>query len=542
MTPSQIGSPNMNTNLTQRTHLGGGTALSSSSPANWISTQARHGPDRPCFVDGAGQVHTFAAVNARVNRLTSALRSHGIERFDRIGILATDSVDYMVLLMASLKLGTTYVPLNYRLADREIEVLAKTADLAAYFTIGRYEWSIERVRSVCPNLRLLGSFDGVGGLPTIDELISGNDDTGDPDVVTEPEDIVSLMFTSGTTGRPKGVMQSMRMMAAGTANAVIDFGLRPDDFRYSASPMFHAAGMGCVYYGLARGFCSLILEQYEPEALLSWMQRGLTGVLMMPTMLDSLLRLEGVRDHEYPKLRSIAYGGSPITPALLRDALDVFDCGFFNTFGAGTEAAGQAIFTPDDHLRALAGEEHLLGSIGRPMYGVELRLVDEQMRDVPHGEIGEICTRSDSVMSGYLGDPERTAEAVVDGWFRAGDMAYMDDEGYLFLASRKADMIIRGGENVYPVEIESVLADHASVHHVAVIGLPDDHWGEIVVAAIQPKPGHEVDADVLREHCRSLLAGYKVPERIYRLDDMPKSSTGKIQKHLVAEMLLRAEP
>ncbi len=513
--------------------------LSSTIPANWISLQARHGPRRPCFVAGDGRVHTFGEINSRVNRLARAFTANGLRRYDRIGILSTDSVDYMVVLLASLKIGTTYVPFNYRLADGEIELLAKTAELDAFITIGRYASSIEPIRAVCPDLRLLIGLDAAAGLPTIDDLIAPIDDDSDPDVPTEPEDIVQLMFTSGTTGRPKGVMQSMRMMAAGTANAVIDFDFGRDEFRYSASPMFHAAGMGCVFYGLARGFCSLILEQYDPAALLHWMQNGLTGALMMPTMLSTLLHMEGVRDHEYPALRSIAYGGSPITPALLRDALDVFDCGFFNTFGAGTEANGQAMFFPADHLRALNGEEHLLGSIGHPMYGVEMRLVDENMNDVEHGEIGEICTRSDSVMSGYLNDPERTAQAVVDGWFRAGDMAYRDEEGYLFLASRKADMIIRGGENVYPVEIESVLADHASVRNVAVVGVPDDHWGEVVVAAIELEPGAVLDEAALREHCRSRLAAYKVPVRIVAMDPLPKNTTGKVQKHLVAELLSR---
>lgn len=465
--------------------------------------------------------------------------ARGIQRHDRIGLLATDSVDYMVVLLASLKIGTTYVPLNYRLAASEIEVLATAGDLDALVTTERYGWSVEVARAACPRLRLVVALDGFGGYPTIDDLVTDVDDDSDVPVPTEPEDIVSVMFTSGTTGRPKGVMQSMRMMSAGTANAIIDFELRRDEFRYTASPMFHAAGMGCIYYGLARGFCSLILEQYEPSALLHWMQHGLTGVLMMPTMLSSLLQLDGARDGDYSSLRSIAYGGSPITPALLRDALDVFDCDLYNTFGAGTEGAGQAMFYPSDHARALAGESHLLGSIGHPMYGVELRLVDEQMNDVGPGEIGEICTRSDSVMSGYLDDPERTAQAVVDGWFRAGDMAYMDDEGYLFLASRKADMIIRGGENVYPVEIEAVLADHPAVRHVAVVGMPDDHWGEVVVAAVETTGDAPFDEASLQEHCRSMLASYKVPARIVAVDELPKSATGKVQKHLVAAQLER---
>lgn len=513
--------------------------LSSALPANWISTNARHGPDRRCFVDGAGRVYTFGEINRRVNRVARALLARGLVRYDRIGILATDSVDYMVVLMASLKIGTTYVPLNYRLAQSEIEALSRTADLDAFVTIARYAPTIERVRAVCPRLRLVVGLDRFGDVPTLDDLIDDVDDAGDLDVPTDPEDIVSLMFTSGTTGRPKGVMQSMRMMAAGTANAVIDFNLQRDEFRYSASPMFHAAGMGCVYYGLARGFCSLILEQYDPAALLHWMQHGLTGVLMMPTMLSSLLQMEGVRDHDYPHLRSIAYGGSPITPALLREALDVFHCDFYNTFGAGTEAAGQAMFRPQDHLRALAGEPHLLGSIGHPMYGVELRLVDEHLRDVEPGEIGEICTRSDSVMSGYLDDPERTAQTVVDGWFRAGDMAYMDPEGYLFLAARKADMIIRGGENVYCVEVEAALFEHPTVTDAAVIGIPHHVLGEEVGAVVHLAPGSTATEDELRAFVGERLAAFKVPVKIWFMSEpLPRNPNGKIMKReLKAELL-----
>jgi acyl-CoA synthetase (AMP-forming)/AMP-acid ligase II len=250
-----------------------------------------------------------------------------------------------------------------------------------------------------------------------------------------------------------------------------------------------------------------------------------------------------VRKHEYPQLRSIAYGGSPITPALLREALDVFDCGFFNTFGAGTEAAGQCIFTPEDHLHALNGKEHLLGSIGRPVYGVELRLCDDDLNDVARGEIGEICTRSEWVMSGYLNDPERTAQAVVDGWFRAGDLAWMDPDGYLFLAGRRNDMIIRGGENVYPVEIEAVLADHQSVQAVAVIGLPDDHWGEIVAAVIELEPGSDLNEDELRQLVRSRLAVYKMPSTIVAMEpgEMPRNINGKVQKHLLKQRVLDSQ-
>jgi acyl-CoA synthetase (AMP-forming)/AMP-acid ligase II len=220
-----------------------------------------------------------------------------------------------------------------------------------------------------------------------------------------------------------------------------------------------------------------------------------------------------------------------------RSAIEVFRCDFFNSFGAGTEAAGQTMFYPEDHLRAMAGEEHLLGSIGRPIYGVDLRLCDDELNDVPPGTVGEITTRSETVMSGYLDDPERTTQAVVDGWFRAGDLAWMDEDGFLFLAGRKSDMIIRGGENVYPVEIESVLAEHPSVAAAAVVDRPDEHWGEVVVAAIELRPGHRLDERELSRHCRERLAAYKVPVRFFAMESMPRNVNGKLQKFAVADLI-----
>ncbi|GAA3516175.1 fatty-acid--CoA ligase FadD5 [Aeromicrobium panaciterrae] len=516
----------------------GPAKLSSLVPANWISLHGRYSPDEPCLVMGDGTTYTFGQINSRVNRLARALQGQGITRHDRIGILATDSIDYMVLLMASMKVGSTYVPFNYRLTAPEIVTIAKAAKLDGFVTMARYDEVTAAVRAACPHLKFQAGFDDLDGLPTIAGLIEEQQDDSDIEVETEWEDIISIMFTSGTTGRPKGVMQSMRMVGVSTNVSLLDFGFKRGELRYTASPMFHAAGMGSIYYGIARGFASLILDQFDPAELLKWMKSGkLTGGLLMPTMLKALLNEPGVRDQSYPNLRSMVYGGSPIGIDLLRDALATFDCDFFNSFGAGTEGAGQTMFYPEDHLRALAGEEHLLGSIGRPMYGVDLRLCDDALRDVPRGQVGEICTRSETVMSGYLDDPERTAQAVVDGWFRAGDLAWMDDDGYLFLAGRKTDMIIRGGENVYPIEIETVLLEHPAVGSVAVVGQPDEYWGEVVIAAIELAPGQELDEQDLTRHCRDRLASYKVPIRFFAMNDLPRNVNGKLQKFAVVELV-----
>jgi acyl-CoA synthetase (AMP-forming)/AMP-acid ligase II len=293
-----------------------------------------------------------------------------------------------------------------------------------------------------------------------------------------------------------------------------------------------------------RGYSTLILPQFDADAVLSWMQSGrLTGVFLVPTMVSTLLDHPEVRARPYADLRSIVYGGAPMSPALLRRAIDVFGCDFINAFGAATEGGLQSVLTSADHRRALDGAAHLLGSIGKPAFGVELRIVDDSGADVPRGEVGEIITRSDPVMSGYLGMPDESARALRDGWFWAGDLARMDDEGYLYLAGRSKDLIIRGGENIYPVEIESVLADHPSVAQVAVVGRPDEHWGEVVVAVVTGEPGGPApDAEQLREHCRAHLAAYKVPADVVVVEAMPLNASGKILKRTLREQLSAPAP
>jgi acyl-CoA synthetase (AMP-forming)/AMP-acid ligase II len=260
------------------------------------------------------------------------------------------------------------------------------------------------------------------------------------------------------------------------------------------------------------------------------MRRGLTGVFLVPTMISSIVNLPGIDEGGFESLKTLFYGASPMSPALLKRTMELFDCNFYNGFSAGTECGQQTLLTPEDHRRAAAGEPHLLSSIGRPGFAIDLRICDDDMNDVARGDVGEIVTRSDMVMSGYLDQPERTAQAVVDGWFRGGDLAWQDEEGYLYLAGRKNDMIIRGGENVYPVEIESVIAEFPGVAENAVVGLPDDHWGETVKAFVTMVDGATLDPDALAQFCRTRLAAYKVPTTIVETTSLPRNASGKILK------------
>ena len=510
---------------------GGGEPRRPVGVADWLRIGASFHPDRPCLVTDEAEF-SFADTSTRVNRLANALATRGIERGDRVAIFATDSFRYVETLFASLSLATTYVPLNFRLAEPELRLLLRTAAPECLFISDRYAPLVEAVRDDVPSIRFIVTYDGAAdpgaGIEAYEDLLAGSDER-DPGVAVADDDIVGLCFTSGTTGLPKGVLHSHRTTKHFAMQTFFERRLHAESFHYSPAPIFHVAGMLYPMATIARGATSLVLGEFDPSTVLDWMQSGrLTQCFLVPTMISTLLADDRVSDSDYAAIESIAYGGAPMSPALLRRAIDVFDCDFINMFGAGTEAGLQTLLTPEDHRRALAGNEHLLGSVGRPGLGIDLRIVDDDMRDVPRGQVGEIITRSDATMVGYLDQPERTAEVLVDGWFRGGDLAWQDDEGYLYLSGRRSDMIIRGGENVYPIEIESVIAEHPAVAEVAVIGAPDDHWGEVVHAVVVASG--TLDTDELRGFCKERLASYKVPERIELVEVLPRNASGKVLK------------
>lgn len=426
------------------------------SAGDFLRLSAERFADRDCFVQGDGTRWTFADVNSRVNRLADVLTRSGIGRGDRVAIFAVNGVGYAEVLFACLKLGCTYVPINNRLSASETAAILSQAEPRALFTDMCYTEMLRPLPS--DGRRLTVTFDGeTDGFVAYEKLILGGEDR-EPRVSVGGEEIVGLAFTSGTTGRPKGVLQSDRMIRNLVTSISLDYEIQPDEFRYSSSPLFHIGGQSPVLMHVWRGFPTLLLPGFDIELVLHWMQEGgLTGCFLVPTMISALLDHPRVRDADYRHLRSIIYGAAPMPPTVLRRALDAFGCDFVNAFGAGTEAGLQTVLGSADHRRAAAGEEHLLGSIGRPAYGVDLRLVDEDDRDVPLGTVGEIITRNAQTMSGYLGLPEETERATRGGWFRAGDLARRDEQGYLYLAGRRSDMIIRGGENIHPLEVEDVL-------------------------------------------------------------------------------------
>jgi acyl-CoA synthetase (AMP-forming)/AMP-acid ligase II len=499
------------------------------SLGEFLTGTAKNKPDAPCFVFPDGSAQSFAQTNARVNRLVSALRAEGVGRGDRLAVFSLDSPCYVEIVLAALKLGAVYVPLNYRLRRGEIDTLVSRAAPVALFYDVRYADLLEGLPAVHHSIRLFLPLNDEDGKGYEALLATGTED--EPAVVAGDADIIGLAFTSGTTGLPKGALQSQRMMKAIVTEQIIEYRLRPDEVRYSAAPTYHITGICQLLMGVAYGTASVIVPQFSPRATLDLMAADrVTAVFMVPTMISTLLGLPDVGDYAYDRLQLMYYGASAMSPNLLRRAMDTFGCDFLNAFGAGTEAGLQAVLTPEDHKAALNGRPELLGSIGKPAYGVALRIVDEDLNEVPAGEIGEIATRSDMVMDGYLEMPQETERALRGGWFRAGDMGYLGANGYLYLSGRKKDMIIRGGENIFPIEIESVLADHPAVAQSAVVGVADEHWSEIVRAWVTLRPGTATTAEELAAHCARRLATYKVPAEFRFVDALPMNASGKILK------------
>jgi acyl-CoA synthetase (AMP-forming)/AMP-acid ligase II len=497
-----------------------------------LPLSARRDPDKPAFLFPEGGALSFGELNSRVNRLVSALREAGIGHGDRVAVLALDSHRYMEVVLACAKTGAVFVPLNYRLTRPEVDVLLSRSEPVALFCDARYAGLLDGAAEAHPSLRLVLTFDALPGEREsgYDRFLSSGADV-EPPVVCTDADTFALAFTSGTTGLPKGVVQSQRMHKNMVQICSVEYLMREDDVRYCAAPTFHVSGVSGLLAGVARGFTSLLLPQFDAPTVHRFMAEDrVSAVFLVPTMISSILQLDGVDSYDYERLQLVTYGASPISPTLLRRALDTFRCDFLQAFGAGTEAGLQSTLTPADHRRALAGREDLLRSAGRPSFGVAMRIVDEDMNDLPPGQIGEVATRSDMVMDGYLGMPEDTARAFRDGWFRAGDMGYLDEEGFLYLHGRSKDMIIRGGENIYPFEIESVLAEHPAVQQAAVVGVPDEHWGEAVRAFVTVRTGRSVTPDELTEHCSARLARYKVPREFVVLEAMPTNASGKILK------------
>lgn len=483
-------------------------------------------PDATAVV-GDGVTLNFAELDDRVRRLGAALHARGATTGCRIALLAANELEYVEVQAACLRYGYALVGLNTRLAVPELAYILK--DCAPTVLIaGRAEH--QRAQQLaqqvgCSVVLGLGAADE---LESYDRAIATAEE--EPPVPRDPSLPTTLLYTSGTTGRPKGaVIDRHGFMARVFVNAMELEATRDDVFQQSL-PMFHIAAF-LAYAYIYRGGSVVMLPSFEPASCLASLTRHrVTSTVLVPTMIDMLLADPAIESFDSSHLKLIIYGGASIDPPLLRRALATFGCGFHQQYGM-TETGAQTILRPEDHV---VDDEQRISSGGRPAVTFEVRVVDEHDEPLPPGEVGEVVCTGPAVMSGYWGLPEATADTLRNGWMHTGDLGYFDERGYLHIVDRRNDMIISGGENVYPREVEAVLADLEGLREVAVIGLPHPRWGQQVTGVI---PMDAPDEAVLDAFLRERIAGYKVPRRWIRVEALPRNVTGKILKTQLREQL-----
>lgn len=482
-----------------------------------------------------GRRTTFAQLDEQSTAAACSLKGMGVSPGDHIGYLGKNSDRYFELLFAAAKAGAVMVPIGWRLTAPEIAFLIDDADISVLFLEPAFlplalQLAEER------DVMLVSSEEGTGAaLGYVDwrESSAGSVQALAP---ADPEAPVIQLYTSGTTGRPKGAMLSH-------ANI---FPLRPlceaaqvewdhwdrDDVSLLTMPISHIAGSGWGLVAFYNGAKSIIMPEFDAGEILDALSREqISRIFLVPTAIQAVVRHPGVAEADFSRLRYILYGASPIPLGLLREAIEVFGCGFVQCYGM-TETCGTiAALPPEDHV---AQGHKRMSAAGKALPGVELRIVDDRLDPQPPGTIGEILIRSPTTMIGYWNRPEATAEVLVDGWMRTGDAGYLDEDGYLFVQDRLKDMIISGGENVYPAEVESVLYSHPDIAEVAVIGIPDERWGEAVTAIVVPA-GESVDEQELLRWARQRLAAYKVPKRVLLRNELPRNPSGKILRRVLRE-------
>ena len=471
---------------------------------------------------------TYTDLDVRSSRLAQALRATGVASGDRVCFLDRTAPEVVELLFAVAKIGAVAVPLNWRLAAPELERVVE--DTRSRLLIAGPEYEETATALTAPrSLELIVTGSGY------EDWLAAHP-ASDPGARGETHDVVVQMYTSGTTGVPKGVLTTHRNLTA-AAETSPEWEFDGSSVSLTPLPMFHIGGIGWAYLGLWNGATTILVRDFDATAVLDVMvDSRVTNAVLVPTMLQLLTAVPRSGDRDFGALRAIAYGASPITTPVLKAALATFRCSFYGIYGLTESTGGVVQLGPEDHDPD-GPREHLLRAAGKPFRWVELRVVDPETGDErPDGEIGEVWLRAPNVSPGYFERAEETAATLTsDGWLRTGDGGYLDTEGYLFLTDRVKDMIVSGGENVYPVEVEEVLSRHPDVLEVAVIGVPDERWGETVLALVVAREGHDVDTADLVAFARERLAGYKLPRAVILVPDLPKTPTGKVPKRELRE-------
>ncbi len=480
---------------------------------------------------------SFGHAAADTERLAGAMVDAGLRVGDRVAVLSKNRFEFVLLYYAASKAGVVLVPLNYRLAPTEWVYILADARPRVLFAEPEYVESLDGLRQ---QLGWVERFVGV-----TDEPVLGWESwkawmEGPPlsARVSFGDDADALqLYTSATTGRPKGAILTHRALTASIERIGEAQALRPGERSLAVAPIFHVGVVPTVFTAIACGACTVLQEAFNPVTVVRTLdEQHIAVAVLVPTMLQACLAtVAAVEEHHYDGLRLIYYGASPVAERTLRRAMQVFGCGFMQSYGLTETTQALTFLTPADHERALAGRADLLQSAGRAIRDTEIRIVDADGQPVPTGASGEIVARGPQMMRAYWNMPKETAETLRDGWLHTGDIGRLDEEGYLFVQDRLKDMIVSGGENVYPRAVEDVLLAHPAVLDAVVIGVPDAHWGETVKGVLVLKEGYTADEAELIAHCRQFLGGFEIPRSIDFVEALPRNATGKVLKRVLRE-------
>lgn len=513
---------------------------------DFLSIAAAICPDRPAVIF-EGKKYTFADIADRSNRLANSMTKLGVQKGNRVAILQVNCNQYVEAYFAAAKIGAIFVPLNFRAKDDELTYMANYAEAALILCGDRYADMVNKMKPNLTTVKHVVSLDAKRpDMLFYDDLLAqGSPD--DPSTEINESDVTNLMFTAGTTGRPKGVPQTHNSFSVYALQNVEPVSLDVAEVNILTVPLYHVAGIQAMLAATYGGRTIAMMRQFETKEWMETVQREKANrAMLVPTMLKWIIDSPDFKKYDLSSLKVITYGAASMPFEVIKKAIEVLPgVRFINAFGQTETSSTITTLGPDDHVISGTAQEkekklkRLQSSIGKPMSDVEMRVIDpETGKQLPPGpeHVGEIVARGPRIMSGYWKDAEKTAKAFTkDGWLKTNDMGWMDEENYFYLAGRGDDMIIRGGENISPEEVENGLYTNPKIEEAAVIGIPDSEWGQQIAAVVVLKKGEKATPEEIQEHVKSKVASFKRPAYVIFTDVLPRNPMGKILKKQLRE-------
>jgi fatty-acyl-CoA synthase len=488
-----------------------------------------------------GEKHwTYQEFCNRTNRLSHGLKGFGIRKDDRVAVLHPNCHIFLEAYYAIPQIGAISVPINYRLSPREVAFILQDSEAKILIADSMFKDQVDTIREEIRGVerilwtgepRELGDSTGLN----YEEVLQKADFNALPEPSSNGEDIAQIYYTSGTTGRPKGVMLSHKNVTTHALGTIAEIHLTDRDVWIHVAPLFHLADAWATWAVTWVGGTHVLVREFDAKLVLETIQKEkVTLTNLIPTMLNLMVNHPDVRKHDYSSLRVLLSGGAPIAPEVVRKIVETFKCDYIQTYGMTETSPYLTLSILKEHLKRLSNKDQLRfkSKTGREFIGVDLKVVNDQGKEVrkDEREVGEIIVKGDIVTKGYWKLPEETKKSIKDGWLYTGDMAVIDEEGYVTIVDRKKDMILTGGENVYSTEVENVLYMHPAILECAVIGVPDQKWGEAVKGIVVVKSGQKTTEQEIIQFCKERMAHYKAPKSIDFIEALPRTGSGKIHK------------